>query len=196
MRERQKKFVSKSTISELLKNLRAEEPRLTGLRVAAVSMILADDEEPTVLLIRRSERDGDPWSGQIAFPGGKMQPGDVTAMDTAVRETMEEVGIDLAKDAKFLGYADATPTHTGTMEVVPCVFLLSKRVDVSHNPEVASHRWVGLNKLLSPGSKGTYALQRGSESMLLPALKVDDYVVWGLTHRIVSTTFRAPGPSP
>ncbi len=194
MRERRTEIVSNGVIAGLLRNLRTEEPRLAGLRLAAVAMILTDSEDPMVLLIRRADSPRDPWSGQIAFPGGKMQPGDVTAMDTAVRETKEEVGIDLRKDAKFLGYSEPMPTHTGTMEVVPCVFLLSHDVGVGGSQEVASYRWVGLNRLLSAESRSTFPLTRGEDRMDLPAFKVDDYVVWGLTHRIVSSMFEGAQP--
>jgi 8-oxo-dGTP pyrophosphatase MutT (NUDIX family) len=165
----------------------------TGLRLAAVAIIIRDKDSPSVLMIRRAERQGDPWSGQVAFPGGKMQEGDASARATAVRETYEEVGIDLEKAADFLGYAEATVTHTGTMEVVPAAFLLKDEVRVKPNEEVASHRWIKLDEMLAPRSRSVYRLNREGMELSMPAYSVEDYVVWGLTYRIVSTLAGSPG---
>ena len=165
----------------------------TGLRLAAVAMIIRDKDSPSVLLIKRAERKGDPWSGQVAFPGGKMQEGDASARATAVRETFEEVGIDLERTADFLGYAEPTVTHTGTMEVVPAAFLLRDEVRVKPNEEVASHRWIKLEEMLSPRSRSVYRLSREGVDVSMPAYSVEDYVVWGLTYRIVSMLAGSPG---
>jgi 8-oxo-dGTP pyrophosphatase MutT (NUDIX family) len=173
--------------SAILKKLEGQEPHPGQIRQAAVSMILKNREAPSILLIKRTEREGDPWSGQVAFPGGKVQEGDATLKDTAMRETKEEVGIDLRTRAEFLGYFTPLMTHTGTMEVVPSAFLLTDEVEVRPNEEVASSRWVKLDRLLSGRAKSTYRLELGGEVREMPAMLVDDYVVWGLTHRIIST---------
>jgi 8-oxo-dGTP pyrophosphatase MutT (NUDIX family) len=177
---------------KVAKNLTTLEPKSQGLKFAAVSIILRDRDSPSVLLIKRADRAGDPWSGQIAFPGGKMQQGDGTARDTAVRETMEEVGIDLDKGAEFLGYAGTTTTHTGTMDVVPSVFVLKQAVDIKPNEEVASYRWVKIEDFLSPNGMSTYRLNYDGRTVELPAYTVGDYVVWGLTHRILSSVLKEP----
>jgi len=172
-------------MGRVTRNLVPHEPPQRGLRFAAVSIILRDRQSPNVLLIKRAERPEDPWSGQIAFPGGKMQPEDRTAKDTAIRETMEEVGIDLNRAGEFLGYGVVSRTHTGTMDVVPAVFELKESVEIRPNGEVASFRWVDLQDLLAPEAKSTYSLVlRGVE---MPAYVVGDYVIWGLTYRILST---------
>lgn len=165
----------------------AHEPPKKGLRIAAVSVIVRDKQFPSVLLIRRAERLGDPWSGQIAFPGGKMKSGDRTARDTAVRETMEEVGIDLNKSAEFLGYGGVATTHTGTMDVVPSVFVLKEGVEVNPNDEVASFRWVRLEELTTPAAKSTHDVNYEGRIVGMPAYALGDYVVWGLTYRILSS---------
>ena len=172
--------------ARVAKRLVPHEPPQKGQRFAAVSIIVRDMQFPSVLLIKRAERTGDPWSGQIAFPGGKMQSGDGTARDTAVRETMEEVGVDLSR-ADFMGYAPTATTHTGNMEVVPAVFVLKESVEVKPNEEVASFRWIDLEDLLAPEAQYGYKLSHDGNYVELPAFKVDDYVVWGLTHRILSS---------
>ena len=174
-------------LAKIARNLVAHEPPQKGLRFAAVSIIIRDRQYPSVLLIRRAERPGDPWSGQIAFPGGKTQLDDRTVKDTAVRETLEEVGIDLGKTAEFMGYGGVATTHTGTMDVVPSVFMLRRGVDVTPNDEVASFRWVDLEDFLAPGAQVKYELARDGKVVPMPAYSVGDYVVWGLTYRILST---------
>jgi 8-oxo-dGTP pyrophosphatase MutT (NUDIX family) len=184
--------VGTELIAKISKGLVPQAPQSKGLRFAAVSIIIRDRRFPSVLLIKRAERSGDPWSGQIAFPGGKMQPEDGTARDTAIRETMEEVGFDLGRAAEFLGYANVTTTHTGTMDVVPSVFILKERVEIKPNEEVASYRWVDLEDLLAPEAQATHKFSYQGKNVELPAFAVGDYVVWGLTHRILSSVLAAP----
>lgn len=179
-------------MGRLARNLFTEEPAPVGLRFAAVSIILSDRRLPRVLLIKRAERSGDPWSGQIAFPGGKVQQGDGSARGTAIRETFEEVGIDLAKAAEFLGYGRVTGTHTGSLDVAPAVFLLKRKVVVTPNGEVASYRWASLNELLSPSSRSVLRFDFQGTSAEMPAFLVGDYVVWGLTYRILSQMLDEP----
>jgi 8-oxo-dGTP pyrophosphatase MutT (NUDIX family) len=175
------------TFVKMVRNLVQHEPPQKGLRFASVAVIVRDRQSPRVLLIRRAEREGDPWSGQVAFPGGKTQAGDKTVKATAVRETREEVGIDLERSAEFLGYGEVSTTHTGTMDVVPSVFELKESVVVRPNDEVASFRWVGLDELQAPSARRTHGLQREGTTVGMPAYGVGDYVVWGLTYRILST---------
>lgn len=174
-------------IARVARNLAKEEPPSRGLRLASVAIIVQGGDAPRVLLIRRADRTGDPWSGQIAFPGGKTSPEDKTAKDTAAREAMEEVGIDLGKSAEFLGYGRVTTTHMGTMDVVPCVFMLKGEVEARPNVEVASYRWVGLQDFLTPAAQSVYRLDLQGKEQEMPAYLVGDYLVWGLTHRIIGT---------
>jgi len=172
---------------KITRKLVPHEPPHKEVRSASVAVIVRDRQFPSVLLIRRAERAGDPWSGQVAFPGGKMQEGDRSARDTAIRETMEEVGIDLGRYGEFLGYGGAATTHTRTMEVVPSVFELKESVEVKPNDEVASFRWVDLEQLLLPSSRSTLDLSRDGKGVGMPAYEVGDYVVWGLTYRILNS---------
>ena len=173
--------------SKMTRNLSPHEPPQKRLRFASVAVIVRGRQFPSVLLIRRAERVGDPWSGQVAFPGGKMQEGDRSAMDTAIRETMEEVGIDLGRFGEFLGYGGVATTHTGTLDVVPSVFELKESVEVKPNGEVASFRWVELEQLLAPSARSTFYLDRDGKVGGMPAYAIDDYIVWGLTFRILNS---------
>jgi 8-oxo-dGTP pyrophosphatase MutT (NUDIX family) len=167
--------------------LDANEPSTGQLRRASVAVVLKDTESPSVLLIKRADREGDPWSGQIAFPGGKSQEGDGTLKGTAVRETREEMGIDLVQDAEFMGYFTPFRTHTGTLEVVPAVFLLEKDVEMRPNEEVSSYRWVKLEKLIGGQALSSHRVDTGGQTRQMPALLVEGYAVWGLTRQIISS---------
>lgn len=174
-------------MARVARNLVAREPTSGGNKFAAVSIIVRGTQYPSVLLIKRAERKGDPWSGQIAFPGGKANSGDLTARETAIRETMEEVGIDLSRGAEFLGYGASATTHTGNMDVVPVVFMLREAVDVKPNEEVASYQWVDLEDFLAPQTQSTYQLNFDGKPVSIPAYAVGGYTVWGLTYRILSS---------
>jgi 8-oxo-dGTP pyrophosphatase MutT (NUDIX family) len=171
----------------LSQKLTKEEPQTTSSKRAAVSIILDNKTNPRTLLIRRAERAGDPWSGQIAFPGGKHVESDASAKDTAIRETLEEVGIDLRLSSDFLGYFQSFRTHTGSMDVIPVVFLLQKDVPVVINEEATSYLWVYLERMISDESRSTLNLTFLGEQREVPAFRIGDYVIWGLTHRIIST---------
>jgi 8-oxo-dGTP pyrophosphatase MutT (NUDIX family) len=174
-------------LETLKRKLNADEPSAGRLRRASVAVTLKDPEAPSVLLIKRADREGDPWSGQIAFPGGKAQEGDNTLKETAIRETREEVSVNLEEDADFLGYFTPFRTHTGTLDVFPAVFLLRKDVEVRPNEEVSSYQWVKLRKLISERSSSTTGVDMGGQTRQTPALLVDGYAIWGLTHRIISS---------
>ncbi len=173
------------------KKLTEEEPIAPGEKMASVAVILRKKRRLDTLMIKRAERSGDPWSGQIAFPGGRREPGDSSLMETAIRETLEETGVDLKSKGRLLGYFGAFRTHTGTMIVAPCAFLLHGEVRVRRNAEVESFRWVPISAFLGDASKSEFLLERGDFRQSFPAYKYEDYVIWGLTHRIISSLVSA-----
>ncbi|HYB76519.1 MAG TPA: CoA pyrophosphatase [Nitrososphaerales archaeon] len=178
-----------TSFEALRRKLSAVEPPPGELRRASVAVILKEPKAPSVLLIKRAERSGDPWSGQIAFPGGKAQAGDVFLRGTAVRETREEVGVDLERDADFLGYFLRFTTHTKTMDVFPTVFLLNTEPALTPNEEVSSCKWVKLASLTEERAASAH-VELQVENREMPALLVDDYLIWGLTLRILLSLLR------
>lgn len=138
------------------------------------------------LLIRRAKRLGDPWSGQVAFPGGRVKSADRSFLETAKRETKEEVGIDLSTRAEFLGYMKPFEPRNRKILVVPVVFVMTTRSRVTHGSEVSSHRWIALNKLLSGKYVSTHTAEVAGSAVTLPSLGFGEYVVWGLTERILT----------
>src|ERR1700674_2732148 len=128
----------------IAEGLRQEEPiERVQRETAAVAVVLRPGPSgEEVLLIKRAEREGDPWSGDVAFPGGRVEPGDKSFREAAAREAFEEVGADLSANARFVGYMDGFQARRKGIWVVPSVFLVTGVVSVSGNSEVSSHMWI------------------------------------------------------
>jgi 8-oxo-dGTP pyrophosphatase MutT (NUDIX family) len=164
--------------------LRVDEP---GRRLAAVAVIAAPDPD-SILLIRRSERLGDPWSGHLGLPGGGFDPGDVDLLGTAVRETREEVGLDLTGVA-CLGSLDDVAPRTPVLPPItvrPFVFCLEARAALTLSDEVAHAFWIELGRLGQPGVYQERILEiRGLPRSVLGYV-LEDGLVWGMTERILT----------
>lgn len=167
--------------------LRPDEPiKRLPTETAAVAIVAKETgDRVELLLIRRSERRGDPWSGQVALPGGRVRATDSSFRETAIRETKEEVGVEL-REAKFGGYLTAFQAYTRSIWVVPSVFVVDSEVAVKPNEEVASYRWVALDELLSDSKRTRYTIEWDGRRRTFPAFDLDGYLVWGLTERILS----------
>ncbi len=173
-------------LMELAEMLDKNEPALIEGDAASVAVVLhVKDGEPRSLFIKRADRDGDRWSGHVAFPGGKRDPRDDSYYETARRETLEELGFDLGAHATFLGYLKPMTTNMGSITVVPSVFILNSSAPISPNAEeVSSYRWIGLEELMNAGGQSNYTIE-GSGSGVMPSITVGQYTIWGLTYRIV-----------
>lgn len=154
---------------------------------AAVAVVLVDRPDG-VLLIRRAERPGDRWSGQMAFPGGRWSAGDPDLLTTARRETLEEVGVDLA-GAELLGTLDDIAPRTTLLPPIivrPFVFRVPDRAPLSPNHEVAGAYWTDLARLEKPGVYGPFWYDAGGTRLELPAYHLPEGTVWGMTERILT----------
>jgi 8-oxo-dGTP pyrophosphatase MutT (NUDIX family) len=154
---------------------------------AAVAVVLVPSPD-AVLLIRRAERAGDPWSGHMALPGGRRESEDADLVETAIRETFEEVGLELPRSDLLGGLDDVVPRTPvlPPIAVRPFVFLLPRRSPLTPNPEVASARWVQLDHLLHPETYHSARLEIRGEPRDFPAYWVEESIVWGMTERIVT----------
>lgn len=157
---------------------------------AAVSVIVAPDPD-AILLIRRAERQGDPWSGHIGLPGGRLDPADQNLSDTAVRETFEEVGWQLERDALLGVLPDVWPrTPLPRLIVVrPFVFAVADRVEFTLSDEVAEAFWAPLATLRDPAIYRETSIELRGERREFPAFHLGQHVIWGLTERILSSLF-------
>lgn len=173
---------------------RQERPDIT--RRAAVATILrpapGKPGESEVLLIKRSERLGDPWSGHMAFPGGHKEPDDIDLLTTARREALEEVGIDL-RDHEYLGELDEQPAVARGrfvgMAIAPFVFAVRGEPQLETSSEVAECVWAGLGQLAGGEVDEVKELVWEGELLRLPAYRVGGHVVWGLTHHMLQSLF-------
>jgi 8-oxo-dGTP pyrophosphatase MutT (NUDIX family) len=155
-------------------------------RWAAVAIVLVPAPD-AVLLIRRAERAGDPWSGHMALPGGRQDPDDADLVATAIRETDEEVGVRLSRD-QLVGALDDVAPRTPVLPPVavrPFVFRLDERPELRLNPEVASAAWIGLDTLLHPDTYTTVTLHLHGIDRVVQGYQVADALVWGMTERIL-----------
>lgn len=147
---------------------------------------------PEVLFIRRAEHPNDPWSGHMAFPGGRREPTDDDLIATAVRETREEVGLDLPAQGQLLGELTDVPTHTQGLVVRPFVWWVRElQRPLSPNEEVAGLKWVDLRSMMEGNRDTTFHFEWKGQSHALPGYTVEDRVVWGLTYRMLQQLFAA-----
>jgi 8-oxo-dGTP pyrophosphatase MutT (NUDIX family) len=178
-------------LARLKQRLAAHQPVAdagdASLLWAAVAVVLAPSPD-AVLLIRRAERAGDPWSGHMALPGGRRDRQDEDLIATAVRETFEEVGLRLDRTDLLGGLADVVPRTPvlPPIAVRPFVFGLAERPPLTPNPEVAAVRWVHVDHLLHPETYHSARLEIRGEPRDFPAYRVDEAVVWGMTERILT----------
>jgi 8-oxo-dGTP pyrophosphatase MutT (NUDIX family) len=157
---------------------------------ASVAVILREGRSGLELLfIRRAEHPQDPWSGQMAFPGGRAEPGDADLRRTAERETAEEIGLDLAEDGAFLGTLDEVRALAGgrplSLSIMPHVFRLHRPGELRLSDEVTSVHWFELDDLLSPARRAVMDYVHQGSTLQMPCLNVDGVVIWGLTYRML-----------
>ena len=188
------------TLAAVRRALRDHHPQLADApeaRPAAVALILVEDTNGLeALFIRRAERADDPWSGQVALPGGRHEPGDRDLLATAIRETQEETGVDLAA-AERLGALDDLYPRTPTLPPVvvrPFVFALERRVVLVPSDEVQRAFWLPLQRLTDPAVRREVTLTVQGVERTFPAyLVADDALIWGLTERILTPFLHLTG---
>ncbi len=161
-------------------------PEPVGLNQSAVALILIPGLSGLdALLIRRAERPDDPWSGHMALPGGRREPSDRDLHMTAVRETMEEVGIRLDSTSLLGRLEDQKPAVARLPEILirPFVFGLLERPTTTLSDEVAGIEWIELSRLSDHEGRAT--VDAGGERRLVSCYQMNDLVIWGLTYRIL-----------
>lgn len=159
-----------------------------GRTHAAVATVLCKiEDQPHVLFIQRSESPHDPWSGQIAFPGGRIDPEDCDLQDTAVRETFEEVGLDLV-NARYLGCLPPLATFNQLVMISTFVYVIGQVPKLILDPlEVADTHWIPINVLNDNNRMVTHEHHGAS----YPGVDILNGrpVLWGLTLKICQSLF-------
>ena len=159
-------------------------------RRAAVALILRTSEHRSLelLMIKRAEYAGDPWSGHIALPGGREEPGDRSLEDTAIRETREETALDLIRDGTLLGRLDDLGPHSAPLPpitITPFLFAYGASGIVTLSPEVAEAFWVPVDALRDPRASREIVLELTSGPRRVPSFEHEGRIIWGLTERIL-----------
>lgn len=158
-------------------------------RPAAVTLLLIEGAAGLeALLIKRAVRAGDPWSGQIALPGGRREPADRDLLATALRETREEVGVDVAHEERLGQLHDLNP-RTPTLPPVyvrPFVFALPAAPALTLSDEVQRAFWVPLERFNDPAVRRDVTLTVAGVTRVFPAYHLGDDIIWGMTERILT----------
>jgi 8-oxo-dGTP pyrophosphatase MutT (NUDIX family) len=164
-------------LSELLRRISGTEDA-----DAAVALLLKPTNDSfSVLFVRRVSSPSDPWSGQMALPGGKREPNDKDLKQTVIRETLEETNINLEDHCRFLGTTRIEHSASRPeMRIVPFVILLEHEPIIRLNEkELEGYAWIPLKELTKCRGKAKFSFGE------FPAYIVDDRAIWGLTYRIV-----------
>src|SRR5262249_32474233 len=152
--------------------------------------------------MQRAEREGDRWSGHVSLPGGNAAPDDADLVATAVRETREEVGVDLTASARLLGRLDAIQAVARgkllPMTITPFVFAQVRDAPLALGPEAAAAFWLPLDEAARGALDRTYRWQLRPPAMSLPCWNFDGRVVWGLTYKMLDSllTLLREAPAP
>lgn len=189
-------------IASIARSLSLREPTLAERDEpyweSAVALVLrpATDDDLDLLFIRRAERHGDPWSGQIGLPGGRYSASDISLETTALRETEEELGLIVSGAGRVLGALDELRPRNPAlppMIVRPYVAAVIDPPELVPNVEVAEYRWIGLRSLFSPETRINTSVEVRGMRLRVDAYQSGDFTIWGLTEMIVSSFREAIG---
>jgi 8-oxo-dGTP pyrophosphatase MutT (NUDIX family) len=149
---------------------------------AAVALVLRlEDGRPWILFVKRIQNSSDPWSGQIALPGGKRQPEDEDLKETVIRETLEETKINLLDNCRFLGTLSTFQSKPRPeVKVLPFVILFRSAPSIRLNErELEEYFWIPLDELVKNRTMAKSSFGK------VAAYTAGNRIIWGLTYRIV-----------
>lgn len=157
---------------------------------AAVAVVLAGPPaDLSICFIKRAEHPDDPWSGQMALPGGRRDPEDATRRDAAIRETREEVGLHL-RTAEWLGELSHVQLRRRGLDVdgilTPFVFHAGAELPrLTPNYEVARAAWIPVSHLWDLDNTTTYTWEGHGQQLEFPGIRTGPGTIWGLTYRVL-----------
>lgn len=189
-------------IDAIAGRLRVHDPAVEASqraqRHAAVAMVLREGAAGGLesLFIKRAEHPLDPWSGHMAFPGGRRDHPDESLEDIARRETLEELGLELAPEMRLgrLDDMDGGRLRPHELSVSPFVFFHPSPGELKPNYEVDDVVWVPLGYMADPANVSTYYYPRDPMERPFPSFRVGPgYNIWGMTYRMVTNFMRVFG---
>ncbi len=190
------------SLAALRQRFARHEPVLEDLgerSCAAVAMILREEQDGDLglLFIRRAHLEGDRWSGDIAFPGGRMSAQDADAREAAERETFEEVGLRLS-DADLVGRLDDLAGTRESILVSAFIYAVEGDAELVESHEVDRAFWLRLDEIESPERHLQRSFQYHDNEISLPSIRVLDdegSVLWGLSYRFLELFLMQAGRS-
>jgi 8-oxo-dGTP pyrophosphatase MutT (NUDIX family) len=171
------------TIASLAMRLR-QQIAPGGPGQAAVAAILREEAgKLEALLMRRAANPRDPWSGDTCLPGGHWSKGDASLLETAVRETREEVGLDLSRSARLLGTLEPVRPFgvLSRMRIQPFVFALEREATFTLGSEAVETFWLPLDAAASGALDDRHLGRIGPFAIHFDCWRHEGQVVWGLT---------------
>ena len=165
----------------------SEQPLdLDKVRHAAVALVVAPGPEGwSLLMMKRADREGDPWSGHMSFPGGHVEPSDADHLHAAMREASEEMGLEL-KRRHCLG--ELSPVSSPRVKAGPkrrvvraFVFTLAEQPELTLNAEAASAHWFPMRQLLGDEGRGQFRFEWQGNAMQLPRIDLQEQRIWGMS---------------
>lgn len=156
-----------------------------GLRRAAVLLLLVPQEEAVAVLLTRRTETVEYHKGQISLPGGVADRSDAGPVDTALRETEEELGIP-REAVTVLGMLDDVPTVVSGFVITPVVGVLRRPVDLRVNAaEIAQVLLVPLEVFTAPGAPRVERRLREDRWADVLIYQYGQHQIWGATARII-----------
>jgi 8-oxo-dGTP pyrophosphatase MutT (NUDIX family) len=148
---------------------------------ATVALIFKIFEQDVhILLVKRVENPSDPWSGQMALPGGKKDPTDRDLMKTIIRETREETNVDLVDKCRFLGVMNSVRLRHRPMTILPFVYFTADELKIMINrKELEKFVWISSSLLNNPNGSVSY------KNLEYPAFIINGDIIWGLTYKLL-----------
>jgi len=181
-------------------------PGTAKMRQAAVAIVIRDLEPHNqqgleVLLIRRAEHPRDPWSGHMAFPGGRVDQEDSSPFAAAQRETLEEVGLSLQANADPVGRLShlmvKAHQRIAPMVITPYLFALTSTTTLLLEPdEVQEAIWVPVSFFGDTNNRSTFTQNFGGVPLSWPCCQYQGRVVWGLTLKMLDELMKTLSKMP
>ena len=177
-------------LEKIIKERKSVKISRDGDFISASVMVILMEEgyEYFILFIKRREYVNDLFSGHMAFPGGKMQKADRSKLETAIRETLEETGIDLKKNGRILGELDdVSPVNPKANQyiVTPYLALVGEDALVKPNEEVAEFVWIPLSVFQDEETLEIKVIEKYGMKLEDFTFRYQNYVIWGMTARIL-----------
>ena len=163
-------------------------PPIEDLPKAAVLLAITAEEEPELIYTLRSNKVSSP-KGEVAFPVGREEEGDLSLADTALREAEEEIGLD-RNLVEILGSLDTTVSRYG-ISVTPYVGIIPPNPNLNESSsEIESYFRVPISYLANDIRHRNDKVTEGGETFFMPAYKYNEYIIWGLTAMITVNFLR------